>query len=109
MAERTTTKDRLPPQVVEVEQAVLGAMLLDKEAIGKAVEVLDESCFYKSSHAKIFSAMVSLYDRNEPVDLITLPQELKKRLELEEVGGIPYINDLATSVALQQISSITPE
>ncbi len=99
MAERTTTKDRLPPQVVEVEQAVLGAMLLDKEAIGKAVEVLDESCFYKSSHAKIFSAMVSLYDRNEPVDLITLPQELKKRLELEEVGGIPYINDLATSVA----------
>lgn len=99
MAERTTTKDRLPPQVVEVEQAVLGAMLLDKEAIGKAVEVLDESCFYKSSHAKIFSAMVSLYDKNEPVDLITLPQELKKRLELEEVGGIPYINDLATSVA----------
>lgn len=99
MAERTTTKDRVPPQVVEVEQAVLGAMLLDKEAIGKAVEVLDESCFYKSSHAKIFSAMVSLYDRNEPVDLITLPQELKKRLELEEVGGIPYINDLATSVA----------
>ena len=99
MAEKTITRDRVPPQAVDVEQAVLGAMLLDKEAIGKGVEILDESCFYKEAHSKIYSAMVSLYDRSEAVDLITLSEELKKRFELEAVGGITYLNDLATCVA----------
>jgi len=74
---------RLPPQAVEAEQSVLGSMLLSKEAIGKAVELLDESCFYRVEHQQIFQAIVGLYDANKPVDLITLTQELKKRRRLK--------------------------
>lgn len=99
MTKKMSDSDRIQPQALEVEQAVLGAMLLDREAIGKAIEVMDEDCFYREAHRKIFCAMIHLYDRNEPVDLLTLPSELAKRKQLEDVGGIPYINDLATGVA----------
>lgn len=99
MSERMIGTERMPPQAVDVEQAVLGAMLLDREAIGRAIEVIDETCFYKPAHAKVFSAMVSLYDRNEPVDLITLAEELSKRNQLEEVGGRAELLDLAGNIA----------
>lgn len=89
--------ERLPPQAVEAEQSVLGAMLLSKEAIGKAVELLEESCFYRVEHQQIFQAIVTLYDQNKPVDLITLTQELKKRRELKEVGGRVYLMNLLES------------
>ena len=88
---------RLPPQAVEAEQSVLGSMLLSKEAIGKAVELLDESCFYRVEHQQIFQAIVGLYDANKPVDLITLTQELKKRRRLKEVGGRVYLMGLLES------------
>ena len=105
MAEKSTPVsrsipiDRVPPQAQEVEQAVLGAMLLDREAIGKAIELLDESCFYSPAHQKIFSAIVSLYDRGEPADLVTLPEELSKRKQMEQVGGRLYIIGLVEGVA----------
>jgi len=99
MNEKMIGTERVPPQAIEVEQAVLGAMLLDREAIGGALEIIDQSCFYKPAHSKIFSAMVSLYDRNEPVDLITLAEELSKRNQLEEVGGRDVLLDLTDSVA----------
>ena len=99
MAEKNIPADRVPPQAQEVEQAVLGAMLLDREAIGSAIEILDESCFYSPAHQKIFSAIVSLYDRGEPADLVTLPQELAKRKQMEEVGGRLYIIGLVEGVA----------
>ncbi len=89
--------EKLPPQAVEAEQSVLGAMLLSKEAIGRAVELLDESCFYRGEHQQIFQAIVSLYDQNKPVDLITLTQELKKRRKLKEVGGRVYLMALLES------------
>ena len=63
---------RIPPQATDVEMAVLGAMLLDKGAIAKAIEILDETSFYKPSHQRIFSAMMALFEHSEPVDLITL-------------------------------------
>ena len=90
--------DRVPPQSIEAEMAVLGSMLLDRDATGKAIEILDDSAFYKDAHRKIFLAAVSLYDRNEPVDLITLTDELKRRKQLEEVGGSYYLTELAESV-----------
>ena len=99
MAEQMIGAERVPPQAVDVEQAVLGAMLLDRDAIGSTIEIIDESSFYKPAHAKIFTAMVSLYDRNEPVDLITLGEELSKRNQLEEVGGKVALLDLADCVA----------
>jgi len=89
---------RVPPQAIEAEMAVLGAMLMDGEAVSKAIEILDESCFYKDAHRKIFQAVVHLYERNEPVDLITLSEELKRRKQLEEIGGSFYLTELVESV-----------
>jgi len=98
MNEKMIGTEKLPPQALEVEQSVLGAMLLDKEAIGRAIEVIDDTCFYKPAHAKIFSAMASLYDRNQPVDLLTLAEELSKRNQLEEIGGRAALLDLTDIV-----------
>ena len=91
--------ERLPPQAIEVEQAVLGAMLLDQRAVGRAVELLDRMYFYHGPHAKIFEAIITLYERNEAVDQLTLGEELKKRGQLEEVGGVVYLATLASEVA----------
>lgn len=89
---------RVPPQAVDIEAAVLGAMLLEKEAIAKVIEVLDEGNFYKPAHQSIFRAMVALFERNEPVDLITLSEELRRRGELERVGGEYYLSELTARV-----------
>ena len=91
--------DRLPPQAVEVEQAVLGAMLIDQRAVGRAIEILDEGTFYHGPHARIFQAIIALYERNEAIDQLTLAEELKRRGQLEEVGGVVYLATLAAEVA----------
>ena len=96
---QTLAGERIPPQAVEVEQAVLGAMLLDKDAIGKVFEIIgDETFFYKEGHQKIYSTILSLYDKNEPADLVTVPAELSKRKELETIGGRDYLLELTESV-----------
>ena len=92
------TGGRVPPQAVDVEMAVLGSMLLEKEAIAKAIEVLDESAFYKPAHQQIFSAMTGLFERSEPVDLITLVEELRRRGQLDKIGGEFYLTELTTKV-----------
>ena len=89
---------RVPPQAVDVEMAVLGAMLLDKGAIAKAIEILDDSSFYKPAHQRIFAGMVALFERSEPVDLITLVEELRRRAELDKIGGEYYLTELTTRV-----------
>jgi len=89
---------RVPPQAVDVEMAVLGAMLIEKGAIAKAIEILDDSSFYKPAHQRIFAAMIALFERSEPVDLITLIDELRRRGELEKVGGEYYLTELTTRV-----------
>lgn len=99
---QTATKDidfrKLPPQNLEAEQAVLGSMLLDEEAVLQAVELIDESFFYKKTHAKIFQAIVRLFDTSKPVDLVTLSEELKNSGELEDIGGASYLATLAECV-----------
>ncbi|MBK8233141.1 MAG: replicative DNA helicase [Candidatus Eisenbacteria bacterium] len=89
---------RVPPQAVDAEMSVLGAMLLEKEAIGRATEILDSSCFYRDAHRKVFEAILELYDRNESPDLITLTEELRKRGQLDGVGGAAYISTLLDQV-----------
>jgi len=89
---------RVPPQAVDVEMAVLGAMLIEKDAIAKALEVLDDTAFYKPAHQQIFAAMIGLFERSEPVDLITLMEELRRRAQLEKIGGEVYLTDLTTKV-----------
>ena len=90
--------ERMPPQAVEVEQAVMGAMFIDQQAIGRAIEMLDETYFYHAPHSKIYLAMRSLYDRGEAVDTITVGDVLKQRNQLDEVGGPVYLAELATGV-----------
>jgi replicative DNA helicase len=87
-----------PPQNLEAEESVLGAMLLSPGAIGAVSEVLDASDFYRESHAKIYRAALALYAKGEPVDAITLVDELEERSELENVGGRVRLHELAALV-----------
>ena len=80
-------EERVPPQNIEAEQAVLGAMLIDKEAIAKT-EVLSADDFYREAHRVIFSAMLELYNKNEAVDMVTVTEILKRDNKLEDIGGI---------------------
>ena len=91
--------ERMPPQAVEIEQAVLGAMMLEQHAVGHALEILDPSCFYNATHSRIFETMISLYERGVAVDQFTLAEELKRRDQLDDVGGVVYLVKLATQVA----------
>jgi len=89
---------RIPPNSVEAEQSVLGAMLLDKEAISTATELISGEDFYREAHKEIFEAIVDIYDRGEPVDLITLTEKLKTRNTLDAVGGITFLTNLMDAV-----------
>ena len=88
---------RIPPQDVEIEKNVLSAMLLDNEGVAIALEILGDTDFYKDKHRTIFNGMVSLYQKNEAVDILTLTEELRRKGELEEVGGAGYISELASN------------
>ncbi|GIQ70456.1 replicative DNA helicase [Xylanibacillus composti] len=90
--------DRTPPQNVEAEQAVLGAILLDGEALVTAMERLQPEDFYRASHQSIYEAMLELAEEQEPVDLVTLTARLKDKQLLEEIGGITYLTELANAV-----------
>ncbi|MDI6606636.1 MAG: replicative DNA helicase [Candidatus Omnitrophota bacterium] len=90
--------EKVPPQNLEAEVAVLGSMLLDVNAISVAVEVLSSDSFYKDTHRKVFEAIVELYKANKAVDLITLNEELKNSGRLEEIGGVSFLTTLANSV-----------
>jgi replicative DNA helicase len=90
--------DKLPPQNLDAEMAVLGSMLLDEEAVGVSAEKLDAGCFYKDNHRKIFQAISDLYNANKAVDLITLADTLRKDGSLDEIGGASYLTSLANAV-----------
>ena len=90
--------DKLPPQNLEAEMAVLGSMLIDEEAISIAVELLNKDYFYKDTHKKIFEAISDLYSANKAVDLITLSDELKRNGTLDEIGGASFLTLLVNSV-----------
>jgi replicative DNA helicase len=89
---------RIPPNNIEAEQSVLGAMLLDKEAISAATEFISGEDFYREAHKEIFDAIVDIYNKGEPVDLITLTEKLKTRNTLEAVGGITFLTNLMDAV-----------
>ena len=98
MPEPAVASDRIPPQNIEAEISVLGAILQDPQALLKAMEVLRPADFYKEAHRKIFNACIDLFDRNEPVDLVTLANELMRRKQLEEVGGSSVLSALVDAV-----------
>ena len=91
-------QDRVPPQNIEAEQSVIGAMLIDKNAVGLVTEKLMPEDFYRQAHQVIFSAILTLHSKNEPIDMITLINELKKMNKLDDVGGVSYVTLLANVV-----------
>lgn len=94
-----TSVGRIPPHSIEAEQSVLGSMIIDKTAINTAVEIIRPDDFYKPANGEIYSAIIDLFNKNEPVDLITLQEELKRRGSLEAVGGVSYLANLSGGVA----------
>ncbi|PJA41175.1 replicative DNA helicase [candidate division WWE3 bacterium CG_4_9_14_3_um_filter_39_7] len=92
------TDPKLPPQNIEAEQAVLGALLIDPEAIIKIGDKIKPDQFYRGSHQKIFAAMMSLFERREPADVLTVANELKESKDLDGVGGEAYLADLVNAV-----------
>ncbi|HHW56287.1 MAG TPA: replicative DNA helicase [Clostridia bacterium] len=89
---------KIPPQNVEAEQSVLGSMLLSRDAIIEASEILRAEDFYKESHKKLFDIIMDMFEKDIPVDLVTVVDELRKQNMLEAVGGIDYIASLTSSV-----------
>ncbi|MBR4355841.1 MAG: replicative DNA helicase [Elusimicrobiaceae bacterium] len=92
-------EERIPPQAIDAEMAVLGSMLLDGEAVTDALEILKPEHFYKESHQKIFAAAQALAERGQAVDIVTLSEELKKNKILTQVGGEVYLTQLVDKVA----------
>ncbi|MDP3685031.1 MAG: DnaB-like helicase N-terminal domain-containing protein, partial [Ignavibacteria bacterium] len=89
----------MPPSVPEIEMSVLGAMLLEKEEVPKAIELLNPTSFYLKEHALIFEAMIDLFNADEPIDTVTLYQELKRRGTSEKVGGVVYLSKLSQNIS----------
>ena len=90
--------DRVPPQNIEAEQAVLGAMLISKEAIAESAQILNPQDFYREAHRIVFEAMLDLSNRNQAVDNLTVIEQLNKTNQLEKVGGIAFVTALANTV-----------
>ena len=89
---------KIPPNDTEAEQAVIGSMLTDKDAVIAAVEVLKDSDFYREDNRIIYSAILNLYNRSQPIDVITLRAELSSMGKLDSVGGLEYIAELPEKV-----------
>ena len=97
--EKVRSSSKQPPAVVEVEKEIIGAMLLDNEAIPKVFEILKADSFFDPKHKVIFQSIQSLYEANEPLDTVTLYEELKKQGKVEEAGGVTYVSKLAQDVS----------
>ena len=98
MAETDVSSHKLPPQNIEAEQSVLGGVLIENEAVHKVMEILTPEDFYRDAHRKIYDALIDLAERDEPADLITLTNELRKKEHLDSVGGASYVTSLIDSV-----------
>ncbi len=90
---------KLPPQAIPLEEAVLGALMLDKDALPVVIDVLQSESFYSDAHKAIYKAMLNLFERSQPVDMLTVTEELKKAGDLEKIGGAYYLVELTNRVA----------
>src|SRR5436190_2623757 len=85
---------RVPPQAVEVEKSVLGSMLIERDSVPKVIELLDPTSFYNPTHQKIFDAMVALFEKGDPIDAVTVVEELRRRKNLNASEDPLYITEL---------------
>ena len=98
MAETKNQINKLPPQNIEAEQSVLGSLMIDKDAVIKIADFLQSTDFYKPAHQKIYETMIELYQRHEPIDILSLPNRLKDKGFLQDIGGISYLTSLTNMV-----------
>lgn len=100
MAKQTINNEyqKIPPQAIDVEEAVLGAIMIEPGSDITAIDILKPDCFYKEQHKRIFKAIVDLSSAHQPIDQLTVVQQLQKNTDLEFVGGAAYINYLASKV-----------
>ena len=98
MNDADLSSHKLPPQNIEAEESILGGILIENEAINRVTEILDPDDFYRDAHRKIFNALINLSERDEPADLITLTNELRKTDQLDSIGGASYLTSLIDSV-----------
>ncbi|MBW1740993.1 MAG: replicative DNA helicase [Deltaproteobacteria bacterium] len=100
MSNKDPWLQKVPPQNIEAEQSLLSAILIENTTLPEVLEILSEKDFYRESHRKIFSAMVDLFERNEPADLVTVKNILKEQGHLESVGGASYLAELVDTVPM---------
>lgn len=99
MAEKNNQEDiKLPPQNIEAEQSVLGSLMLDKDSIVQVADILKPNDFYRTTHKNIYQAMLDLYDKSEPIDVLSLSNKLEEKDHLEKVGGASYLTSLVNLV-----------
>ena len=97
-AQPGSSYERVPPQNVDAEMSVLGGMMLSKDAIADVIEILRSADFYRPAHASVYEVVIELFGRGEPADAVTVGAELKKKGELERIGGLPYLHTLVATV-----------
>src|SRR6201995_4280448 len=90
---------KFPPQATDLEEAVLGALMLEKDALSSVIDILKPEVFYKDNHQKIFFAIRHLFEKTSPVDILTVTAQLRQQGELEMIGGAYYITELTNRVA----------
>src|ERR671911_2371060 len=89
--------DRLPPQSLEAEQSVLGAILIDRDAVVEVAEFLRPADFYRQANGAVYAAVLELFEKREPVDIVTVSEVLERNGELESVGGRAYLSTLSNN------------
>jgi replicative DNA helicase len=92
-------KGKIPPQALDLEEVVLGAMMIDKKGVDEVIDILSPDAFYKVAHQHIFAAIFQLFENSEPVDLLTVSTQLKKNAKLELAGGDFYLISLTQKVS----------
>ncbi len=98
IAEKFTLPDKLPPQSIEAEMSLLGSLMLDKDAIIKVVDFLEPRDFYRGIHQTIYQTMVDLFEKGDPIDVLSTSTRLKEKNKLEEIGGNAYLTELVNTV-----------
>jgi len=94
--QKDPTQYNLPPQNIEAEESIISAILIDNNTLLDVIEIVSANDFYRTAHQKIFAAITDLFDKGEPVDLVTLANRLKEKGQLEEIGGEPISRDSLT-------------
>ena len=92
-------KGKIPPQAVDLEEVVLGAMMIDKKGVDEVIDILSVDSFYKDSHKFIFEAILQLFESSQPIDLLTVSEKLRKNQKLDIVGGDFYLINLTQKVS----------